>query len=47
MSLAGKSVIVLGGTSGIGLATCRLLVSQGAKVTAFGRSQEKCAAAVY
>jgi NAD(P)-dependent dehydrogenase (short-subunit alcohol dehydrogenase family) len=42
----GKKAIVLGGTSGIGLATCKKLVRQGAHVIAYGRSTEKCKAAV-
>jgi len=37
----GKKAIVLGGTSGIGLATCRQLVGEGAHVVAYGRSS-KC-----
>ena len=41
-----KKAIVLGGTSGIGLATCRQLVSEGAHVVAYGRSPEKCQRAV-
>ena len=45
MAFAGKKALVLGGTSGIGLATCRLLVSAGAQVQAFGRSEDKIASA--
>ena len=45
ISLKGKKAIVLGGTSGIGLATCRQLVERGADVIAYSRSQEKCDAA--
>jgi NAD(P)-dependent dehydrogenase (short-subunit alcohol dehydrogenase family) len=44
-SLSGKKAIVLGGTSGIGLATCRQLVQAGADVIACSRSQDKCDAA--
>ncbi|KAL3923007.1 MAG: hypothetical protein SGILL_001898 [Bacillariaceae sp.] len=44
-SLKGKKAIVLGGTSGIGLATCKQLVEAGADVIACGRSQERCDAA--
>ena len=46
MAHAGKKALVLGGTSGIGLATARLLVEGGAEVVAFGRSADKIAAAV-
>ena len=42
----GKRALVLGGTSGIGLATAKLLVEGGAEVVSFGRSEEKIAAAV-
>jgi len=45
-SLKGKKAIVLGGTSGIGLATCRQLLERGATVLAYSRSQEKCNAAI-
>jgi len=38
MQISGKRALVLGGTSGIGLATVRMLVDGGATVTAFGRS---------
>jgi NAD(P)-dependent dehydrogenase (short-subunit alcohol dehydrogenase family) len=38
MDLAGKRAVVLGGTSGIGLATVRLLVDAGARVVAGSRS---------
>ncbi|MEX0886906.1 MAG: SDR family oxidoreductase [Phycisphaeraceae bacterium] len=39
-SIAGKSVLVTGGTTGIGRATVRLLTSQGARVMTFGRHDE-------
>ena len=42
----GKRALVLGGTSGIGLATAKLLVAAGADVVAFGRSPDKIATAV-
>ena len=45
MDLAGKRAIVIGGTSGIGLAAVRQLVAAGAKVTAGSRSAENLARA--
>jgi NAD(P)-dependent dehydrogenase (short-subunit alcohol dehydrogenase family) len=45
MDLAGKRAIVLGGTSGIGLAAVRQLVAAGAKVTAGSRSADNIARA--
>jgi NAD(P)-dependent dehydrogenase (short-subunit alcohol dehydrogenase family) len=39
MQINGKRALVLGGTSGIGLATVELLVAGGASVTGFGRSE--------
>lgn len=41
MSLNGKSVLVIGGSSGIGFATARLARERGASVTIAGRSAEK------
>ncbi len=38
-SLAGKRILVTGGTTGIGRATVHLLVREGAKVLTFGRHQ--------
>ncbi|MBS1862113.1 MAG: SDR family oxidoreductase [Actinobacteria bacterium] len=40
MSIAGKSVVVIGATSGIGAATVRQLVAAGAEVTFAGRRVE-------
>ncbi len=45
MDLNGKRAIVLGGTSGIGLAAVRQLLAAGASVTGCGRSLERIAAA--
>ena len=41
MSFSGKQAIVVGGSSGIGLETARLLHDDGASVTLVGRRQEK------
>ena len=41
MSLKGKRVIIIGGSSGIGLATARAAAEQGAKVLIASRSREK------
>ena len=39
--LDGKTALITGGTSGIGLAVARLLVAEGAAVMINGRSQER------
>lgn len=39
-SVAGKSVVVTGGTTGIGRATAKLLASEGAKVLIYGREEQ-------
>ena len=39
MDINGRRALVLGGTSGIGLATVRMLADAGARVTGFGRSE--------
>ncbi|MFA5517017.1 MAG: SDR family oxidoreductase [Desulfuromonadales bacterium] len=41
MSLKGKKVIVIGGSSGIGLATARAVAAAGARVVIAGRSAQK------
>ncbi len=41
MDLAGKKAIVLGGSSGIGLATVEALAARGTTVVAGGRSPER------
>ena len=41
MDIAGKKAIVLGGTSGIGLATSLMLVEKGADVVAVSRDPSK------
>jgi len=45
-SLDGKRAIVVGGSSGIGLATTRLLAADGCRVTIAGRDPDRLAAAV-
>jgi NAD(P)-dependent dehydrogenase (short-subunit alcohol dehydrogenase family) len=46
LRLTGKTVVVTGGTSGIGLATAQLLLDEGAFVAVCGRNQERLQAAV-
>jgi len=46
IDLEGKRVVVTGGSSGIGLATARLLVERGAEVCLVGRRREALDAAV-
>ncbi len=41
MELKGKSVVIVGGSSGLGLATAKAAIIKGAKVTITGRSQER------
>ena len=43
-SMKGKTVLVTGGTNGLGLVTARELASMGAQVTILSRNAEKCAA---
>lgn len=45
MNLNGKRALVLGGTSGIGLAAVQMLVAKGANVVGFGRSEANLAQA--
>jgi NAD(P)-dependent dehydrogenase (short-subunit alcohol dehydrogenase family) len=46
MSLAGQHVVIIGGTSGIGLAAAKLFSSRGARVNIVGRDAQKLAAAL-
>lgn len=45
MSLQDQTVVILGGSSGIGLATARAALAEGAKVTITGRSRQRLDAA--
>jgi NAD(P)-dependent dehydrogenase (short-subunit alcohol dehydrogenase family) len=45
-SITGKTALVTGGGSGIGLGTASRLVADGAHVTICGRSEERLVAAV-
>lgn len=46
LSLAGKRVIILGGTSGIGLATAKAAAAEGAEVTVVSGNPERVATAL-
>ena len=45
MLMQNKSVLITGGSSGIGLATARMMIAQGARVAITGRDQAKLHAA--
>ncbi len=39
--IAGKNIVVIGGTTGIGLSATRAFIAEGAKVVVVGRNKEK------
>ena len=41
MTLKGKNIVIVGGTSGMGLSACQACIQAGAKVSTFGRNAEK------
>jgi len=40
--LKNKTIVVIGGTSGIGLSACKAFIEAGARVVAVGRNAQKC-----
>lgn len=46
LGLSGRTIIITGGTNGVGLATAELLLADGARVAVCGRDTDRLAAAV-
>ena len=44
-ALSGKALVLIGGTTGLGLSAARAFVEAGARVIVVGRKVESCAAA--
>ena len=40
--LSGKNIVIIGGTTGLGLSAALAFVKNGAKVVVIGRNQESC-----
>ena len=43
--LENKSIVIIGGTTGIGLSAAKAFIAEGAKVVVVGRNEESVAAA--
>ena len=47
MWLDKKKIVIIGGTTGMGLSAAQVFVREGAQVVVVGRNPDSCAAAVY